>query len=150
MCRRSAAFTSPIAAHPMPFPQLPRAQFSGTKTETRSKQKSRRSAISWRSAAGCPTRAYEMPCPGRCRPTVGKYRKKQRIHAGMFLKHIKDFLGTFIHERNCSDLDADHFRGYSRCPEVGMAKAAPAPAVIFRNSRRFTSTFNMGYAYFLW
>jgi hypothetical protein len=25
------------------------------------------------------------------------------------------------------------------CPEVGMAKAAPAPAVIFRKSRRFTS-----------
>ena len=46
--------------------------------------------------------------------TVGEYRKKQRIHAGMFLKHIKDFLGTFSHERNCSDLDADHFRGDSR------------------------------------
>jgi hypothetical protein len=29
------------------------------------------------------------------------------------------------------------------CPEVGMAKAAPAPAVSLRNSRRFTSDFNM-------
>ena len=36
------------------------------------------------------------------------------------------------------------------CPEVGMAKAAPAPAVILRNSRRFTSNFNMDYSYFLW
>src|SRR6185437_4548573 len=25
------------------------------------------------------------------------------------------------------------------CPKVGMARAAPAPALIFRNSRRFTS-----------
>ncbi len=45
--------------------------------------------------------------------TVGEYRKKQRIHAGTFLKHIQDFLGTFIHKRNCSDLDADHFGGDS-------------------------------------
>jgi hypothetical protein len=36
------------------------------------------------------------------------------------------------------------------CPQVGMAKAAPAPAVIYRNTRRFTSNFNMGYFYFLW
>src|SRR5882762_7879623 len=43
--------------------------------------------------------------------TIGEYRKKHRIHAGTFLKHIKDFLDTFIHKRNCSDLDADHFRG---------------------------------------
>ena len=43
--------------------------------------------------------------------TVGEYRKKQGIHAGTFVKHIEDFLGTFIHKRNCSDLDADHFRG---------------------------------------
>ena len=41
--------------------------------------------------------------------TVGEYRKKQRIHAAAFLKHIEDFLGSFIHKRNCSDLDADHF-----------------------------------------
>ena len=45
--------------------------------------------------------------------TVGEYRKKQRIHAGAFLKHIEDFLGAFIHKRNCSDLDADHFGGDS-------------------------------------
>jgi len=36
------------------------------------------------------------------------------------------------------------------CPEVGMAKAAPVPAAIFRNSRRFTSNFDMDYSYFLW
>jgi hypothetical protein len=36
------------------------------------------------------------------------------------------------------------------CPEVGMAKAAPAPAVIFKNSRRFTSDLNMNYSYFVW
>jgi len=35
-------------------------------------------------------------------------------------------------------------------PKVGEAKAAPAPAVIFRNSRRFTSNFDMDYSYFLW
>ena len=40
--------------------------------------------------------------------TVGKYRKKQSIHTGSFLNHIKDFLGAFIHKRNCSDLDAGH------------------------------------------
>ena len=51
--------------------------------------------------------------------TVGEYRKKQRIHAGAFLKHIEDFLGAFIHKRNCSHLDADHFgrRGSSVVPE---------------------------------
>jgi hypothetical protein len=36
------------------------------------------------------------------------------------------------------------------CPKVGMAKAAPDPAAIFRNSRRFTSNFDMDYSYFLW
>src|SRR5690348_6607630 len=36
------------------------------------------------------------------------------------------------------------------CPKAGMAKAAPAPAVIFRKSRRFTSWLNMDYSYFLW
>ena len=41
--------------------------------------------------------------------TVGEYRKEQGIYTGTFLKHIKDLLGTFIHKRNCSDLDADHF-----------------------------------------
>src|SRR5579864_5142553 len=46
--------------------------------------------------------------------TVGEYRKKQGIHAGPFLKHIEDFLGTFIHERDRSDLDADRFGGDSR------------------------------------
>jgi hypothetical protein len=47
--------------------------------------------------------------------TVGEYRKKQRIHAGTFLKHIKDFLGAFIDKGNGSDLDADRFgrRGHS-------------------------------------
>ena len=45
--------------------------------------------------------------------TVGEYRKKQRIDAGAFLKHIEDFLSTFIHKRNCSHLDADHFGGHS-------------------------------------
>ena len=29
------------------------------------------------------------------------------------------------------------------CPDAGIAKAAPAPAAIFRNSRRFTSQLNM-------
>ena len=49
---------------------------------------------------------------------VGEYRKKQRIHAGTFLKDVEDFLGTFIHKRNCSDLDADHFGGETAaCPE---------------------------------
>ena len=43
--------------------------------------------------------------------TVGEYCKKEGIHAGTFLKHIDDFLGTFIHKRNCSDLDTDHFGG---------------------------------------
>src|SRR6185295_17505134 len=42
-------------------------------------------------------------------PAVGKYREKKRVHACTFLKHIKDFLGTFIHKRNRSNLDADHF-----------------------------------------
>ena len=45
--------------------------------------------------------------------TVGKHGKKQRIHAGAFLKHIQDSLGTFIHKRNGSNLDADHFGGDS-------------------------------------
>ncbi len=43
--------------------------------------------------------------------TVGEYRKKQRIHAGPFLKDVQHFLGAFIHKRNRSDLDADHFGG---------------------------------------
>jgi hypothetical protein len=43
--------------------------------------------------------------------TVGEYCKKEGIHAGTFLKHIEDSLGTFIHKRNCSDLDSDHFGG---------------------------------------
>ena len=47
--------------------------------------------------------------------TVGEYRKKQRIHTGPFLKHIEDFLGTFIHKRDCSDLDADHFAVAGGC-----------------------------------
>ena len=47
-------------------------------------------------------------------------------------------------------LDADDFEETAVCPEGGMAKAAPAPAVIFRNSRRFTSDFNMDHSYFLW
>jgi hypothetical protein len=41
--------------------------------------------------------------------TVGEYSKIEGIHPGTFLKHIEDFLGTFVHKRNCSDLDADHF-----------------------------------------
>ena len=45
--------------------------------------------------------------------TVSEYRKKQGIHAGAFLKHIEHFLRAFIHKRNCSDLDADHFGGDS-------------------------------------
>ena len=40
---------------------------------------------------------------------IGEYREKQRIHAATFLKDVKDFLGTFIHKRNRSNLDADHF-----------------------------------------
>ena len=43
--------------------------------------------------------------------TVGEYRKKKRIHAGAFLEHIENFLGTFMHKRDCSHLDADHFAG---------------------------------------
>ena len=35
-------------------------------------------------------------------------------------------------------------------PEFGMAKAAPATAEIFRNSRRFKSDFNMDYSYLFW
>ena len=50
--------------------------------------------------------------------TVGEYRKKQRIHAGAFLKHIQHFLGAFIHKRNRSHLDADHFGGRGRQPHV--------------------------------
>ena len=41
--------------------------------------------------------------------TVGEYCKKKRIHAGTFLKHIKNLLSAFIHKRNRSHLDADHF-----------------------------------------
>jgi hypothetical protein len=33
------------------------------------------------------------------------------------------------------------------CPGAGMAKAAPAPAAIFKNSRRFTSILNMDDSY---
>jgi hypothetical protein len=36
------------------------------------------------------------------------------------------------------------------CAEFGMAKAAPAPAVSLRNSRRFTSGFNMDFSYLFW
>ena len=84
--------------------------------------------------------------PSRNTATIGEYRKKQRIHAGAFLKHIENFLGAFIHKRNCSDLDADHFGGEPAavCPKVGNARAAPAPAAIFMNSRRFTSEFQHG------
>jgi len=32
----------------------------------------------------------------------------------------------------------------------GMAKAAPAPAAIFMNSRRFTSNPGINVSYFLW
>jgi hypothetical protein len=51
--------------------------------------------------------------------TVGEYRKKKRIHAGSFLEHIKNFLGTFIGKRNCSDLDADHF---GRCSSMSGSR----------------------------
>jgi hypothetical protein len=43
--------------------------------------------------------------------TVGEYRKEQSIHAGTLLKYIQHSLGTFIHKRNRSNLDADHLRG---------------------------------------
>jgi hypothetical protein len=83
--------------------------------------------------------------------TVGEYCKKEGIHAGTLLQHIEDSLASFIHKRNCSDLHTDHCGGVTAvCPEVGIAKAAPAPAVIFRNSRRFTSNFNPDYSCFLW
>ena len=51
--------------------------------------------------------------PSRNPATVGEYSKKQGIHAAAFLKHIQNFLGAFIHKRNCSHLDADHFGGDS-------------------------------------
>jgi hypothetical protein len=36
------------------------------------------------------------------------------------------------------------------CPRVGIAKAAPAPAVIFRNLRRFRSDFSMDFSVYCW
>src|SRR5579864_2632281 len=47
---------------------------------------------------------------------VSEYRKEKGIHAATLLKHIQDFLGTFIYKRNCSDLYTDHFRGHRRTP----------------------------------
>jgi hypothetical protein len=43
--------------------------------------------------------------------TVGEYCEKEGIPAGTHLKLIKDRFGTFIHKRNCSDLDGDRFGG---------------------------------------
>src|SRR5450631_2161503 len=49
--------------------------------------------------------------PSSDAPTVGEHREKQCIHASPFLEHIENFLGTLIHKRDCSDLNADHFGG---------------------------------------
>jgi hypothetical protein len=37
---------------------------------------------------------------------LGEHGNKQRVHADAFLKSVQDFLGAFIHERNCSHLVA--------------------------------------------
>ena len=37
---------------------------------------------------------------------MGEHGEKQRVHAGAFLKSVQDFLGAFIHKRNCSHLVA--------------------------------------------
>src|SRR6185312_11102313 len=40
---------------------------------------------------------------------VSKHGKEKRIYSAAFLKDVEDLFGPFIHERNRSYLDADHF-----------------------------------------
>ncbi len=51
--------------------------------------------------------------PSRDAATVSEHREEERIHAGALLQYIEDFFGTFIHERDCSYLDTNHFGGSS-------------------------------------
>ena len=54
--------------------------------------------------------------PSRNSSSVGEHCKEQGIHASTLLKLIQHLLGAFIHERNCSHLDANGFRRDSSLP----------------------------------
>ena len=68
-------------------------------------------------------------------PAVGEDREKKRVHARPLLKNVEYFLGAFVNERNCADLNADHFRTHrgarglgggerNTCPHGGLEKVS--------------------------